>query len=80
MRAWMTPGNVGWGPTSRKWCSRNELLQVLAGQPHRGVAYDWIWDVKACLWDLPIRWHIEGGALWTLDSGVLGFLRVRVLT
>ena len=58
----------------------NRLLQVLQDSHTAVSAYDWIWDVERAFGTLPIRWHIEGGALWTLDSGVPGLPEgVRVL-
>ena len=59
----------------------NRLLQVLQVSHTAVSAYDWIWDVERAFGTLPIRWHIEGGALWTLDSGLPGLPEgVRVLT
>ena len=59
----------------------NKLLQTLEDSHTAVSAYDWIWDVEHAFGTLPIRWHIEGGALWTLDSGLSGLPEgVRVLT
>ena len=59
----------------------NKLLQTLEDSHTAVSAYDWIWDVEHAFGTLPIRWHIEGGALWTLDSGLPGLPEgVRVLS
>lgn len=59
----------------------NRLLQVLQDSHTAVSAYDWIWDVEHAFGTLPMRWYIEGGALWTLDSGLPGLPEgVRVLT
>ena len=58
----------------------NNLLQVLQDSHTAVSAYDWIWDVEHAFGTLPIRWNIEGGAMWTLDSGLPGLPEgVRVL-
>ncbi|MEE2919419.1 MAG: S41 family peptidase [Bacteroidota bacterium] len=58
----------------------NRLLQVLQDSHTAVSAYDWIWDVETVFGTLPIRWLIEGCALWTHDSGVLGLPEgVRIL-
>ena len=58
----------------------NKLLQVLQDSHTAVSAYDWIGDVEHAFGTLPIRWHIEGGALWTLHSGLPGLPEsVRVL-
>ena len=48
----------------------NTLLQVLQDSHTTISAYDWIWDVESAFGTLPIRWAIEGRALWVLDSGL----------
>lgn len=48
----------------------NALLRVLRDSHTAVSTSDWIWDVEWQHGTLPIRWAIEGGALWVLDSGV----------
>lgn len=48
----------------------NALLQTLQDSHTAVSTYDWIWDVEWQHGTLPIRWAIEGRALWVLDSGV----------
>ncbi|MGB1385209.1 MAG: hypothetical protein ACPG6N_08180, partial [Flavobacteriales bacterium] len=48
----------------------NALLQVLRDSHTAVSTSDWIWDVEWQHGTLPIRWAIEGRALWVLDSGV----------
>lgn len=58
----------------------NVLLQTLQDSHSAVSAYDWIWDVEKKHGTLPIRWAIEGRALWVLDSGLPGLPEdVRVL-
>ena len=48
----------------------NALLQTLQDSHTAVSTYDWIWDVEWNYGTLPIRWAIEGRALWVLDSGL----------
>ena len=48
----------------------NVLLQTLQDSHTAVSTYDWIWGVEWEHGTLPIRWAIEGKALWTLDSGL----------
>ena len=58
----------------------NLLLQTMQDSHSAVSAYDWIWDVERVYGTLPIRWAIEGRALWVLDSGLPGLPEeVRVM-
>ena len=58
----------------------NKLLQILQDSHTAVSTYDWIWSVEKKHGTLPIRWAIEGRALWVLDSGLPGLPEeVRVL-
>lgn len=58
----------------------NALLQVLQDSHTAVSTFDWIWNVEWKYGTLPIRWAIEGRALWVLDSGLPGLPEeVRVL-
>ena len=48
----------------------NLLLQTMQDSHSAVSAYDWIWEVERLHGTLPIRWAIEGRALWVLDSGL----------
>ena len=83
--AWLTSLDQ----TREKWMTASSMerirlvnaqLQVLQDSHSAVSAYDWIWDVERTYGTLPIRWAIEGGALWVLDSGLPGLPEdVRVL-
>ena len=58
----------------------NLLLQTMQDSHSAVSAYDWTWDVERVHGTLPIRWAIEGRALWVLDSGLPGLPEeVRVI-
>ena len=58
----------------------NLLLQTMRDSHSAVSAYDWIWEVERVYGTLPIRWAIEGRALWVLDSGLPGLPEeVRVI-
>ncbi|MDP7435306.1 MAG: hypothetical protein QF427_03670, partial [Flavobacteriales bacterium] len=58
----------------------NLLLQTMQDSHSAVSAYDWIWEVERLHGTLPIRWAIEGRALWVLDSGLPGLPEeVRVI-
>jgi len=58
----------------------NKLLQVLQDSHTAVSAYDWIWAMEKRHGTIPIRWALEGRALWVLDSGLPGLPEeVRVL-
>ena len=64
----------------RKGVAHESIAPVLQDSHTAVSAYDWIWDVETVFGTLPIRWLIEGCALWTHDSGVLGLPEgVRIL-
>ena len=58
----------------------NLLLQTMQDSHSAVSSYDWIWEVERMHGTLPIRWAIEGRALWVLDSGLPGLPEeVRVI-
>ena len=59
----------------------NKLLQTLQDSHAAVSTMHWIWDVEKRRGTIPVRWAIEGQALWVMDSGVEGLpLEVRVLS
>lgn len=59
----------------------NKLLQTLQDSHAAVSTMHWIWDVEKRRGTIPVRWAIEGQALWVMDSGVEGLPQeVRVLS
>ena len=48
----------------------NRLLQVLQDSHTAASTWHWAWAVERQYGTVPIRWAIEGEALWTLDSAM----------
>lgn len=58
----------------------NRLLRTLEDSHSAISTMHWIWDVEKRRGTIPLRWAIEGRALWVMDSGVEGLpAEVRVL-
>lgn len=58
----------------------NRLLQVLQDSHTAASTWHWAWEVERQYGTVPVRWAIEGEALWTLDSAVPGLPEeVRIL-
>ena len=58
----------------------NRLLQVLQDSHTAASTWHWAWAVERQYGTVPVRWAIEGEALWTLDSAIPGLPEeVRIL-